>query len=153
MRPSRPLVVFIHGGYWRSLHPSMFSHWAGGANAHGYAVALLGYRLCPEVGVADIVADVRAALLFISTGSFGNRARRYAAIRRAATLPRRWSPPTGAQLRRRRARRSCPLTAWPSRACSTCSRSSKTSINETFGSTPMRRKALSPAFWPAPARR
>lgn len=43
----------------------MFSHWAGGANARGYPVAILGYRLCPEVEVADIIEDVRAAALFL----------------------------------------------------------------------------------------
>jgi arylformamidase len=63
--PNRPLVLVVHGGYWRSLHPSMFSHWAAGANAHGYPVAVAGYRLCPEVGIADIIADVRAAALFL----------------------------------------------------------------------------------------
>ena len=62
---SRPLIVVIHGGYWRSLHPSSFSHWAAGANANGYSVAVLGYRLCPEVRVADIVADVRDAALLL----------------------------------------------------------------------------------------
>ena len=70
--PSRPLLVVIHGGYWRSLNPSMFSHWAGGANARGYSVAIPGYRLCPEVAIADIVEDVRAAMLFLYR-RFGKR--------------------------------------------------------------------------------
>src|SRR5688572_1985904 len=61
----RPLVVFIHGGYWRSLEPSLFSHFAAGANAHGLMVALPGYRLCPEATVAEIVDDVRAACVFL----------------------------------------------------------------------------------------
>lgn len=61
----RPLVLIVHGGYWRSLHPSSFSHWAAGPNAHGYSVAVAGYRLCPEVGVADIISDVRAAALLL----------------------------------------------------------------------------------------
>ena len=43
----------------------MFSHWAAGANANGYAVAVAGYRLCPEVNVADIIADVREAALLL----------------------------------------------------------------------------------------
>jgi arylformamidase len=43
----------------------MFSHWAAGANRHGYSVAVPGYRLCPEVRIADIVADVRVAVLFL----------------------------------------------------------------------------------------
>jgi len=30
-----PFAVFIHGGYWRSLDPAMFSHMARGLNAHG----------------------------------------------------------------------------------------------------------------------
>jgi len=25
-----PLALFIHGGYWRSLHPSLFSHMSAG---------------------------------------------------------------------------------------------------------------------------
>lgn len=62
----RPLVVFIHGGYWRALDPSLFSHLARGMNERGYAVALPGYRLCPEVPVADIVDDVRAAIHHLS---------------------------------------------------------------------------------------
>jgi arylformamidase len=55
------LAVFLHGGYWQALDPSFFSHMARGLNARGVAVALLGYDLCPEVGVADIVSQVRYA--------------------------------------------------------------------------------------------
>src|SRR5262249_38361247 len=33
-----PLALFIHGGYWRSLDPSSFSHMARGLNARGIAV-------------------------------------------------------------------------------------------------------------------
>ncbi len=60
-----PIVVFIHGGYWRSLEPGLFSHLARGANTRGLAVALPGYRLCPEVSVAEIIEDVRSACLFL----------------------------------------------------------------------------------------
>lgn len=62
---AKPLVLFIHGGYWRSLEPSLFSHMAAGANARGLAVAMPGYRLCPEVSLADIIADLRSACLFL----------------------------------------------------------------------------------------
>jgi arylformamidase len=43
----------------------MVSHWAAGANAHGYSVAVIGYRLCPEARVGEIIDDVRAAALFL----------------------------------------------------------------------------------------
>lgn len=60
-----PLVVFIHGGYWRSFDKAMFSHVAGPANAAGFDVAVVGYTLCPEVTVADIIDEVRQCCLFL----------------------------------------------------------------------------------------
>jgi arylformamidase len=61
-----PIVLFIHGGYWRSLEPAMFSHVAASANARGLAVALAGYDLCPDVTIERIIDEVRdaAALLW-----------------------------------------------------------------------------------------
>jgi arylformamidase len=63
VRPDAPLAVFIHGGWWRSLEPSMFSAMAAGLNAQGVGVALPGYQLCPQVRIVDIVAQMRRALL------------------------------------------------------------------------------------------
>jgi arylformamidase len=60
-----PLALFIHGGYWRSLDPSMFSHMARGMNAHGITVAVVGYDLCPIVTVAEIIEQIRRACLFL----------------------------------------------------------------------------------------
>lgn len=56
-----PIVVFIHGGYWQALDGSFFSHLAGGLNAHGIGVAIPSYDLCPEVGVDDIIRQMRMA--------------------------------------------------------------------------------------------
>jgi arylformamidase len=58
-----PIALFIHGGYWRSLDPSTFSHLAVGPNAHGIALALVGYDLCPAVTMETIIDQVRAAAL------------------------------------------------------------------------------------------
>jgi arylformamidase len=58
-----PVVVFVHGGYWQALDRSFFSHMAQGPGAHGLAVAVPSYRLAPEVGVGDIIDDVRACCL------------------------------------------------------------------------------------------
>src|SRR5262249_3460241 len=46
---SGSLALFIHGGYWRSLAPSQFSHMARGLNTRGVSVAVAGYDLCPQV--------------------------------------------------------------------------------------------------------
>lgn len=60
-----PLALFVHGGYWRSLDPSLFSHVARGLNAHGVAVAVAGYDLCPLVSIADIIDQIRRACIFL----------------------------------------------------------------------------------------
>jgi arylformamidase len=60
-----PVALFVHGGYWRSLEPSTFSHMARGLNAHGVVVAMAGYDLCPNVGVADIIEQIRRACVFL----------------------------------------------------------------------------------------
>jgi arylformamidase len=58
---SRGTLVFVHGGYWRSLDKSMFSWLASAWVAAGIGVALFNYRLAPAVRIDDIVDDVVAA--------------------------------------------------------------------------------------------
>ncbi len=67
-----PLAMFIHGGYWRSLEPAMFSQLARGMNAHGVAVAVSGYDLVPQVSIADILAQTQQACLHLWK-AFGKR--------------------------------------------------------------------------------
>jgi arylformamidase len=56
------LVVFIHGGYWMRFDQSFWSHLAKGPVAHGYAVAMPTYTLCPDNRVAGITAEIGAAV-------------------------------------------------------------------------------------------
>jgi arylformamidase len=58
---SAPLTMFIHGGYWRAMDPSFHSHMARGLNERGFAVAVVGYDLCPIVTIADIIEQVQRA--------------------------------------------------------------------------------------------
>ncbi len=60
-----PLALFVHGGYWRSLEPAMFSQMARGINAHGVAAAVVGYDLCPQVTIKEIIEQIRHACLFL----------------------------------------------------------------------------------------
>ncbi|MBV9812000.1 MAG: alpha/beta hydrolase [Acetobacteraceae bacterium] len=61
-----PLALFIHGGYWQSLDRAMFSHVAAGMLARGIAVALPSYDLCPQVSLAALVEQLRAAVAFLA---------------------------------------------------------------------------------------
>jgi len=56
------LFVHIHGGYWRRFDPSYFSNLAAGALARGWAVAMPGYVLAPEVRVTAITRMVANAV-------------------------------------------------------------------------------------------
>ena len=60
-----PLALFIHGGWWRSLEPAMFSQVAAGPNARGISVAVAGYDLCPNCSIADIIEQMRSACLML----------------------------------------------------------------------------------------
>lgn len=59
---TRGTLVFIHGGYWRSLDKDMFSWLAAPWVAAGVSVALPRYRLAPEARIDDIVDDTIAAM-------------------------------------------------------------------------------------------
>ncbi len=62
-----PIVLFIHGGYWRAFDPSFSSQVARGLNQHGIAVAVVGYDLCPIVTIGDIIEQIRRASIFLWT--------------------------------------------------------------------------------------
>ncbi|OUW15682.1 MAG: hypothetical protein CBD18_08410 [Opitutales bacterium TMED158] len=68
--PGGPIVIFIHGGYWRALDKKGYRFIAKALHRAGCAVSLFNYRLAPDVSLADIVADIRNALsLAIRTAS------------------------------------------------------------------------------------
>lgn len=56
------LVIFVHGGYWLSRDKTLWSHLATGAVDNGWAVAMPGYVLCPEVRIADITQQIATAV-------------------------------------------------------------------------------------------
>lgn len=57
------VALFIHGGYWQALERSFMSHMAAGLVAQGMPVAVAGYDLCPDVSLAMIVSQMRAAVI------------------------------------------------------------------------------------------
>ena len=68
---SRGTVIFVHGGYWKAFAPSDWSHLAAGALARGYAVAMVGYDLCPDVRVTQITGQVARAMMEIAKRTQG----------------------------------------------------------------------------------
>jgi arylformamidase len=56
---NRPLLVFIHGGYWRSMDKADFSFIAPAFVANDFNVAIINYPLTPSVRIEEIVRHVR----------------------------------------------------------------------------------------------
>lgn len=61
-KPGAPVVVFIHGGYWRSLDKSDHSFIAPAFKNEGACVVIPNYALCPAVTIPDITMQMVKAL-------------------------------------------------------------------------------------------
>lgn len=59
---AKGLMVFVHGGYWHTFDKDSWSHFAAGALARGWAVAMPSYTLAPEVRIARQTAEVAEAV-------------------------------------------------------------------------------------------
>jgi arylformamidase len=57
-----PVAVFLHGGYWQALDRGWFSGLAPALRAHGVALAIPSYDLCPDATLADILDQTAAAV-------------------------------------------------------------------------------------------
>jgi acetyl esterase/lipase len=68
---ARGTVIFVHGGYWKAFDRDVWSHLAAGAIARGWAVAMPGYDLCPDVRISDITRQIATAVTRISERTFG----------------------------------------------------------------------------------
>ena len=59
------MLVFIHGGYWRSLDKSDFSFLAPAYNAQGIDVAIINYGLAPNTPLHDICLQTVRAIAWL----------------------------------------------------------------------------------------
>ena len=60
-----PVLVFIHGGYWRSLDKADHSFVAPAFTAQGACVVIANYDLCPAVTIPDITVQMVRALSWV----------------------------------------------------------------------------------------
>ena len=81
-----PVLVFIHGGYWRSLDKSDHSFIAPAFTAQGACVVIANYDLCPAVTIPDITLQMVRALgwVFRNIAQFGGDAKRITVVGHSA---------------------------------------------------------------------
>ena len=60
--PAAPVLIFIHGGYWRALDKSDFSFIAPSFTADGAMVVVVNYDLCPAVSIEHIALQMAEAV-------------------------------------------------------------------------------------------
>jgi arylformamidase len=60
-----PVLMFIHGGFWRSLRAAQFSFLAPAFVDHGVALAVIDYPLIPRVRMQEVVQACRLALVHL----------------------------------------------------------------------------------------
>jgi len=60
-----PVLVFIHGGYWRSSDKSLHGFLAPAFNADGALVMIPNYALCPAVGIEHIALQLARCLAWV----------------------------------------------------------------------------------------
>ena len=61
-KPNAPVLLYFHGGYWRSGGKDQNCHFAELFVKAGAIVAVVEYDLCPSVTVTEIVRQARAAI-------------------------------------------------------------------------------------------
>ena len=71
--PGAPVLVYVHGGYWRARTGREFGFVARGPGSRGIATVVPNYELCPRVTIDEIVRQARAALAWTykNAESFG----------------------------------------------------------------------------------
>jgi len=77
-RPDAPVVVFIHGGYWRSMDKSEHAFLAPTWTEAGACVVVPNYDLCPTVTLTEIVMQMVRAVAWTwrHIGEYGGDPRR-----------------------------------------------------------------------------
>uniref|UniRef100_A0A182STY3 Alpha/beta hydrolase fold-3 domain-containing protein n=1 Tax=Anopheles maculatus TaxID=74869 RepID=A0A182STY3_9DIPT len=56
-----PLFVYVHGGYWQMLEKETSAYPAKPLVERGVRVMIVGYELCPEVTLEELVRQIKVA--------------------------------------------------------------------------------------------
>lgn len=81
-----PVMVFIHGGYWRSLDKADHSFIAPPFTDKGACVVILNYDLCPAVTIPEITVQMVNALAWVyrNIALYGGDAKRLTVVGHSA---------------------------------------------------------------------
>jgi arylformamidase len=64
-KPRGPVLIYIHGGYWRTGNKEDNCNFVPIFTRRGATVVLVEYDLCPQVTVTDIVRQTRSSIAWV----------------------------------------------------------------------------------------
>ncbi len=81
-----PVLVFIHGGWWRALDKSDFSFLAASFAAHGVLLVVPNYALCPKASIEQQALQMTQAVAWVraNAAAHGGDASRLAVVGHSA---------------------------------------------------------------------
>ncbi|MDP1901738.1 MAG: alpha/beta hydrolase [Rubrivivax sp.] len=84
--PGAPVLLFIHGGYWRALDKADHSFVAPSFVADGAMVVVPNYGLCPALSIEQIALQLAQAVIWVwrHAAQYGGDARRIALVGHSA---------------------------------------------------------------------
>jgi arylformamidase len=83
---NQSVLVFLHGGYWRSLDKADFSFVAPAFTSRGACVVVPNYSLCPLVSMTQLVLELVQALAWVyrNIGQYGGSPGRISVVGHSA---------------------------------------------------------------------
>ncbi len=69
--PGSPIVIFIHGGYWRALDKKSYSFVAAPFLKNNLSACMVNYRLMPTANMEIVLSDIAASIRWIQKEASG----------------------------------------------------------------------------------
>ena len=61
-----PVIVYIHGGYWKRCSKDMYSFVSNSWTQAGCIVVVVGYNLAPEARMEEIITEIQVAVEYVA---------------------------------------------------------------------------------------
>lgn len=69
--PNSPILIFIHGGYWRALDKRSYSFIAEPFVKNNITTCIVNYRLIPTVDMGTVLNDITASISWVQKEASG----------------------------------------------------------------------------------
>lgn len=65
-QPNSPVIIFIHGGYWKAGVGDDYDFVTTSLHKAGFTVVVISYGLAPNITISEMISQIRAAISYTS---------------------------------------------------------------------------------------